>query len=299
MADSSFLQGDHDNATAVPFSDDATDKDSAVEDLDEDSPNASPEERITRRQKRQARIQSLLTAGKQNGEKVKNLEGELGTLKTELATLRGYVAAQPQQRPANDDGKDPYQRRLDAVYDKQGEAYTAAQAEIAAGTFTPERQKHYEKIAREVESEKTRIHTEQVMDSRAHSQRAEQAQQVWVQKYPEVYSNRAAYEYAQGTWQRRKARGEAVTNQMVDEIMTETMNEFKLGKRPVSTATDRARMSGLPAAGGGGSSKGSGVQLTPALRRMAIAAHSDLPEEEAVKKWVNSTGRRLRDKKVI
>jgi hypothetical protein len=293
------MQGNRDNATIVPFTDDETEKDK-VDDLDEDSPDASPEERITRRQKRQARIQSLLSTGKQNGEKVKSLEGELGSLKNELATLRGYVAAQPQQRPANDDGKDPYERRLDAIYEKQSEAYKAAQAEVAAGTFNADRQKHYEKIAREVESEKTRVHTERTIDATRHQSRAEQAQQVWVQKYPEVYRDPNAFRYAQATWNQRIALGEAQTNELADDVLNQTMTQFKLGKRPAPSASDRARMSGLPSAGGsGGGTRPAGIAMDPVLRRMAIAAHSDLPEEEAVKKWTNTTGKKLRAKKVL
>jgi hypothetical protein len=292
---SDYMMGDPDNSVSVPFSDDE-----AAKDLEEDSPDASPEERITRKERRQARLRTLLSEGKQSKEELAALKAEQAATRAQLEQLRGYVAGvQQQQRPANDDGKDPYERRLDAVYDKQGEAYAAAQAEIAAGTFTAERQKYYERVAREVESEKTRIHTERVMESRSASQRAEQAQQVWVQKYPEVYGNRAAYDYAEGTWKRRKARGEAVTNEMVDEIMRETMTEFKLGKRAAPSANERSRMSGLPSAGGGGGGKPTSGGLTPELRRMAIAAHSDLPEAEAIKKWEKTTGARLRQKKVI
>lgn len=294
---SDYMQGDPDNSVSVPFSDD---DEKGATDLDEDSPDASPEERLNRKQRRQARLQAMLADGKKSKAELAELKGATDTLKTELATLRGYIAAtQQQQRPANDDGKDPYERRLDAVYDKQSEAYTAAQAEIAAGTFNADRQKHYERVARDIESEKTRIHTERTLASERQSQRADQARLVWEQKYPEVYSNRAAYEYAEGTWKRRKARGEAVTADMVDEIMRETMTEFKLGKRAAPSASDRSRMSGLPAAGGGGGSARPAGALPPELRRMAIAAHSDMSEADAIKKWQATTGKRLREKKVI
>ena len=296
MADSSYMQGDHDNSTTVPFSDDETDK---PEDLDEDSPTATPEERVTRRQKRQARIQTMLQDGKQSKEKLAALEQEHSATRAELERLKGYVAAQPQQRASNDDGKDPYESRLDQIYERQSEAYNAAQAEIKAGSFTPERQAHYEKIARGIESEKTRVHTERVVDSRTAQQRTEQAQQVWVQKYPDVYNNRQAFQYAQATYQRKLALGEAASNDMVDEIMNETMTTFRLGKRAPPSASDRSRLSGLPAAGGGGSSKGSGVVMTPTLKKIAHSAYSDLSEAEAEKAWTNRTGKRMREKKLL
>ena len=299
MADSSFMQGDRDNSIAVPFSDDEAANNQGA-DLDEDdSPTASPEEQLTRRQRRQERLNGLLREGKQSKEELSALRDKQSKLETELAQLRGYVAAQPVQRPANDDGKNPYERRLDAVYARQSEAYNSAQAHIKAGTFTDELQRHYEQIAREIESEKTRIHTEEVVDRKAHSMRGEQAQQVWVQKYPDVYNNPNAFNYAQGRFQQRKALGEAVTNDLVDEIMNETLATFKLGKKSAPSAGERARMTGLPSAGSGSGGRATGIVMNPAFKRMAHAAHPDLSEAEAEKKWVNGPGRKLRDKKIL
>lgn len=291
----SYMQGDRDNAIAVPFSDDEKAKPDEGE--EEDKPTDSVEVRLTRLQKKEARTRRMLEEGRQSKDQVAALLEKQSKLETELASLRGYVAAQP-QRAQNDNAKDPYEQRLDQVYERQGEAYNAAQAEIKAGTMTPERQTHYERIARDIEGEKTRIHTERAIATHAPAQRQEQAQQVWVQKYPEVYNNPKAFQYAQATWNRRLALGENTTNELVDEIMNETLTTFKLGPKRAPTQSDRSRMSGMPAAGGGGS-RSTPVAMTPALRRMAEAAHSDLSPEEAWKKWTNSTGKRLRDKKVI
>lgn len=295
-----YMQGNLDNSVAVPFSDDDKEKPANdVELLEDDSPTATPEERVTRRQKRQERLNGMLREGKQTKQELEALKAEAQKNREELAQLRGYLAAQPQARAANDDGKDPYERRLDAVYDKQTEAYNSAQAHIKAGTFTPELQKHYETIARDIESEKTRIHTERVVGERTHAQRAEQAQQVWVQKYPEVYNNKQAFQYASATFQRRQALGEAVTNDLVDEIMNETLTTFRLGKKAAPTASERSRLSGVPSAGSGGNAKAMGIVMNPAFTRMATAAYPDLPEKDAIKKWVDGPGKRLREKKVI
>lgn len=299
---SNFMQGDKDNSVAVPFSDDETVKD---DDLTTDDAPASasetPEERASRRQKRQERLQLKLQEGKQSKEALARVEAEKRELETRLARLEGVVSAQRQQPSPPTDGKDPYDRALDAVYEKQNNAYLAAQAEVKAGTFTPERAKHYDQIAREVETEKTAIHTERALARRMPAIRQEQAQQVWTQKYPEVYSNPRAYQYADATFKRRTALGDVVTNEMVDEIMVDTMAQFKLGKKAPPTATERSRMSGMPASGGGGGGGGDSrsIEMTPALRRMATAAYGDLPEAEAIKKWVNGPGKRLREKKVI
>jgi hypothetical protein len=297
-----FMQGDLDHAVAVPFSDDEAA--SKAEDLteDEDSPSATPEERITRKQKRQERITKILHDGKQSKEELAQLKAEHSSLREELAELRGRLAQQATV-PTQPAGKDRYELALDAVYEKQTEAYNAAQAEIKAGTWTPERQKHYERIAREVETDKTRINTERVMESRQHSTRAEQAQQVWAQKYPEIYGDSRAYQYAEATFRRRQALlgpNERVTNELVDEVMNETMTTFKLGPKKAATASEKSRYSGVAASGSSGGGRGDGgVQMTPQLRRMAIAAYSELPEAEAVKKWVNKEGKALRAKKVL
>lgn len=294
------MQGDKDNAVVVPFSDDETEKE-REELFGEDKPDASPEERVTRKRRQQDRITRLLNEGKQSKEETARLKEEQASLKGELAELRNRLM-QPVYAPPANDVKDPYEKALDAVYEKQGEAFTAAQAEIKAGTFTPERQKHYERVAREVESEKARIHSERAVAQVRQQTRQDSAQQNWVQKYPEVYSNPRAYQYAEASFRRKQALldpGQIPSVDMVDEAMNEAMVQFKLGAKKGPSASDRARLSGVPSAGGGGSGQSAEIQLTPAMKRMAIAAYSELPEAEAIKKWANTTGKRLREKKVI
>jgi hypothetical protein len=300
---SDFMQGDPDRqSSAVPFSDDEKEKDDKPEELlAEIPPTATPEERIDRKRKQEERVRRLLDEGKQNKEKVKGLEEEQATLRRELAELRAQVRQPPP--PATTSGKDPYEEQLDAVFERQREAYTAAQAEIKAGTWNDERQRHYENVARAVETDKARILIAQGIARDAMNRRAESAQQVWVNKYPEVYANPRAYQFAAATFERRKALlgpNETVTNDLIDEVMSEAITQFKLGKKSAPSASEKSRLSGVPSSGtGGGSSRSEGIQMTPELRRMAVAAYSELPEAEAVKKWVNGTGKRLREKKIL
>jgi hypothetical protein len=293
-----YMQGDKDQAVIVPFSDDESAAASDTEALEEDKPTDSPEERVTRKRRRQERLNRLITEGKQSKEELASVKAELERLKGEQAAIQRQVATA--QRPANDTAQpDPYEKQLDAIYERQAEAYASAQAEVKAGTFTPDRQKHWERVGRDIESAKTRIHTQRLMDEQAHSRRAEQAQQVWVQKYPDVYQNPKAFQYAQATYQRRKALGEVDSNDLVDDIMRETMTQFRLGAKPAPSATERSRMSGVPAAGSGGSSKPAGIVMNPAFERMAKAAYPELSDADAIKKWAQGTGKRLREKKVI
>jgi len=299
---SDFMVGNADNAVQVPFSDDK-DEDKPEDLLAEDDSGGSPEERITRKAKRQERITRLLHEGKQSKEEAAELKAERVQLKAEqddlrqrLARLEGQVSV---QAPGSD-GKDPFERELDEVYELQSSAYQSAQAEIKAGTFTEARARHYEGVARDIESRKSRVHTRRELAMREPAQRAEQGRQAWVQKYPDVYGNPNAYEYAEGRFKQRKALGEAVTHALVDEVMNETMTAFRLGRKPAPSASERSRMSGVPSSGSGGGGRGdSGLTMTPELKRMAVARYSDISEADAIKKWVNGPGKKLRDRKVL
>lgn len=301
MSDS-FMQGNDDHSTAVPFSDDEVKKEEKAAEFEEDdAPTDSPEVRASRRQRRTERITRLLSDGKSSAARVKELEERDQKRERELAELRGMVHATAQMnRPANDN-VDPYEQHLAEVYGRQTEAYNAAQAEIKAGTFTADRQKHWEGVAQRIESDKMRIHTERAIRQHIPQQRAESAQQVWVQKYPEVYQNPKAFQFAKATWERRLALGEQTTNSLVDEVMGETMTQFKLGSKPAPSASEKNRLSGVPSSGGGGSSRGSGTPaMNPQLRSMALARYgSEMSEEDAIKKWQAGIGKRLRDRKVI
>lgn len=291
-----YMMGDRDNSVSVPFSDDENVRDEELI-VDEDKPNESPEEKRSRREKRQARLQQKLSAGKQAEEALAAERAEKLELRERLARLEGAVSAQTQVR--NDNGRDPYEAELDGIYAEQQSAYAAAQAEVAAGKMTNERAQHYERVARDFESRKSRVHARREIAQTEPVRQQSQAQQVWVQKYPEVYGNQRAFQYAQGRYQSRLALGENISNATVDEIMEETKAQFKLGTKPAPSVSERAKFGGVPASGGGGGRTNEAITLSPALRRMAIAAHSDLSEEDAIKKWTQKTGKRLRETKVL
>lgn len=288
-----------DKAVTVPFSDDETNKEAA--ELDEDKPDASPEERKTRSQKRAERVKRIMDEGAQHKQRADKLESELGSLRGEVERLKGFATAVAQRPvPQADGGKDPYERDLDAVYKKRDDAYTAMQAEMKAGALSDERTRHYHNIGREVEAEISRIHIAKALAANEVQRRAESSQAVWRNKYPEVYDNPKAYQYAEGLYRMRRA-DEPDSNALVDDCMQQAMTRYKLGGRSQPTASDRAKMSGVPTGGSssGGSREPAGIRMTKNLNKMATAAYPDLPEEEAVKRWVNRTGKRLRERKVL
>lgn len=298
MAD--YFQGDPDRqSTVVPFSDDESVRDDELI-TEEDKPTDSVEERRTRRQKRQERLQGILQQGKKNAEELEAERKNSAELRERLARLEGaVVATQQQSRQPPADGKDEFERELDEIYALQQNAYQAAQAEVKSGTFDEKRQRYYEGVARDIEARKTTVHTRRVLAQTEGARQQNQAQQVWVQKYPDVYRHQNAFQYAQGKAQQRLALGETITPQVVDEIMTETMSTFKIGPKPAPSQSERSKLSGMPASGGGGGRSDAGLALTPAMRQMALAAYDHLPEADAIKAWTNKTGKRLREKKVV
>lgn len=291
-----YMTGE-DGSVSVPFSDDEVVRDEELI-TDEDKPGESPEERKTRRVKRQERLQLKLQKGKAAEEELERERAEKQELRERLARLEGAVSAQRQ--PANDGGKDPFEAELDNIYAEQQSAYLAAQAEIQAGKMTAERTKHYERIARDIDTRRARVNARREIAMTEPIRQQSQAQQQWVNKYPEVYGNQRAFQYAQGRYQQRQALGDAITNDVVDEIMQEAKVQFKLGARPAPTVSERARMSGTASSGnGGGGGSKEPITLSREVRKIALAAYDHLPEEEAIKKWTAKTGKRMRERKLI
>lgn len=291
-------------AIEVPFSDneseEVTDDQLIVE---ADKPGDSPEVKAERAQKRRERAQSRERERKEVIEANKALAAENAEVKSRLARLEGYVTALPAgNQPQH--GKDPYEAALDGVYEERSNAYQQMQAELKAGTLDEKRAKHYERVSRDIEGRISTIHAEKAVNSRVPQQRQEAAQQQYVSKYPEVYNNAPAFEYAKGEFAKRTARakvtGEQLTNEVVDEIMQEAKTVFKLGGKSAPTRNDRDRLSGLSSSsGGGGGENRGGIAMTPALRKMAIALHPEMSEEKAIKTWVDTAGKELRKQKVL
>jgi hypothetical protein len=283
----------------IPFSDDESVRDDEL--ITDGATLADPVEQKARAERRRERAAERERERKELQEKLKTFEERDAKRERELAELRGFVAG---SRGTQEPGKDPYEARLDQVYEQQREAFRQYQAEIAAKTVTPEREKHYEQIARQLEMEKGQIHAERVVAQTEPRLWQSAAKQRWVEQYPDVYHHHQAYQYAEASYTRRRLLlqpGQMPTEDMAREAMEEARTAFKLGPRKAPSASERDRLSGLPSSGGGGGGGGGsgGVVMTKDLRKMATSLYSDLPEEEAVKKWTNTVGRSLREKKVL
>lgn len=281
----------------VPFSDDEVPVE--VDDLDQPDPaNATPQERADRQQRRNSRAAERERERKQLEDDLKAERAERQAIAERLARLEGtFNATQHQRQPQ---AEDPYKARLDAVYARQNEAYRAVQAEITAKTYTPERERHWNEVSRQLEEAKTEIITERKLAQSEAVNRQASGQQFWKQQYPDVYDNPRAYQFASATFQRRVALGEKDSPELVHEVMAETRTALKLGPKPAPTRSEKDRMTGIASSGGtGGEAAKGGIAPTPQLRRIAEAMYSDLPPDKAFQKWVDGPGKELRKQKIL
>lgn len=282
----------------VPFSDDhdeAVTDDQLITDDEPAKAGESAADRESRLERRRERAKAREAERKQEREELQRLRGEVGELRGRMSALSVPAQQAPQ--------KDPYKERLDGIYAEQKEEYTKYHAELAAhkGDLPASRIEYYERRSREIEERKATALAEAAVARTQAGADQRSARQVWVQKYPDVYNNPRAYEYAEATAKRRQAiSGDQLSNDDIDEIMSETMTTFRLGKQK-PTPRERERMSGISSGGTGGGAEqpNGGIQITSDIRKMAVALHPELKEEEAVKKWVNTVGRTLRKEKVL
>ena len=291
-----------DKDPVVPFSDDEAVRDDELI-VDEDKPGISPEEKKARAERRKERAQQRERERKEQAEELKKLRERDEQRERELAELRGAVSRQHQPAPP---AEDPFKARLEALSEKQLNAHTSYQAELAAagGKLSEARARYWHKTGLDLEEERTTIFAERAVAQKAAREEPvrlqEQAMQVWRNQYPDVYGNPDAYKYAYARVLQRTSQGERHTDQMNHEVFQEARAQFKLGPKPAPTATEKARLSGTASSGGGGGGGGAaGIQMTRDFKKMAEAMYSDLTPEKAHQKWVDEVGKPLRARKVI
>jgi len=123
-------------------------------------------------------------------------------------------------------------------------------------------------------------------EARIHDQRS---------RFPDVFADTRAFQYAQGTYNQALARGEADSRELQDAAFLEA-RQVILGKRPAPDQATRQRASGVS----------SGVRPTAVVDRpkismpkgsdydrIARAAFPKLDPAEARQRWANTVGKKL------
>jgi len=285
----------------IPFSDD-DERQSAEADEDPDEPGLTDDVRRTRRARRSERTSARLKAGEEAQALAVRLENENRQLANRLARLEGahiQLANQSATPPV-----DPYEARLKQIEDRRDFELRQAQAEVKAGTYTPERDAHFKKLGDDLDRERVDILFEKKMAQRDPQLLAQVqstvAQNQWQMQYPDVYSNDRARAWAFSRKNMLVAEGKQDSVQLNHDVLREAQEKFNLTPKEKPSQSLRSKLSGHPASGAsteaGPGTKGGGIVMTKELSRIARARFPGLKGPEADKKWAQTIGKRMREK---
>lgn len=123
-------------------------------------------------------------------------------------------------------------------------------------------------------------------------QRAKEANMTALRsRFPDVYGNPKAHQYAAALWNMETVRGAAEDDDLHERVMARTREEF-LGRRPAPSAASKNRASGMSA--GARPAPGGKVEVKmprgQEIDRMARAAYPNLEPAQARQKWANRNG---------
>jgi hypothetical protein len=117
-------------------------------------------------------------------------------------------------------------------------------------------------------------------------------------RFPDVFGDSRAFQYAQGSYNQALARGVAPSRELEDASFQEA-REVILGRRPPPDAAQRQRASGMGSStrqvSGGAAKTTIDMPRGGALYRMAIAAYPDLEPAQACQKWAQTKGKRYQE----
>lgn len=232
-----------------------------------------------------------------NGERVSSreraaaAEAEAKVLREQLAAARTPLAPQQQQRQGN-----PYEV-VDAEIRKtfqQEKALAQRWQETSAKASAAEIQQ-MEDEASELTVRRMSLVNDRKEIERA-PRRAEEAKiHEQRSRFPDVFADGRAFQYAQGAYNQALARGIVPSRELEDASFQEA-REVILGKRPRPDAAQRQRASGLSA-----TTRAAAPVTRPGINmpkgsdydRIARAAFPKLDPAEARQKWANTVGKKL------
>jgi hypothetical protein len=117
-------------------------------------------------------------------------------------------------------------------------------------------------------------------------------------RFPDVFGDSRAFQYAQGSYNQALARGVAPSRELEDASFQEA-REVILGRRPPPDAAQRQRASGMGSStrqvSGGAAKTTIDMPRGGALYRMAIATYPDLEPAQACQKWAQTKGKRYQE----
>lgn len=234
----------------------------------------------------------------------REMEKEVQRTREEMAEMRGQinaVASRPVVAPpAAPQGpqEDPYQPKLDALFERKQGVYQTFAAEKQAGSLTAERQAELATKIRKLEDEEFDVKLERSGRGQAPAVNetvvAERA--AIVAKFPDIMASPKTQAYARATYDQLIAGGRQGGWATMEEAAEQTRRHFKM-KTAEPTQSQRNAHTGIPR-GGSQAQKGSTrrVAMTAERKALADAAYSHiLDDKERWATWAKNVGAELED----
>jgi len=260
--------------------------------LDAEPGEARPNKK-TRRRERGANYRTM-------AEQRAAAEARAQALEEELQRTRAERQMPPaQQQQVENAAEKQIEGELDKVYAEQAKvfeeytrranAYAAAKREMPA-----EEVRGWEKKANDLDKQKMllghRLHEAREAPRRAQ----EEYSRMYRAKAPDVFGNDAAAAYAAAVYNQKKIENPRADQDELFEVAMEAARRVVLGKRPPPDAAMRQRATGMSRGVGSKAAEGPvSIQMTPAMRKIAIASYPKLTPDQAVQRWVNRNGRQF------
>lgn len=228
-------------------------------------------------------------------------EAKAEVLEAENMRLRVQVSATPAPQLAPQQPQaDPYEEKLEDLFDKRTALYDSYTARRASTTPpTPAEEKDFMRKARKLEVEQQETIARKVMGPvGAPRQSAQQAQQQALNaRHYDVMSDSRAQQWADGEYKKRLAMGESASVVLYDTVMDETRKQFRIGPYREGGIPDpdhQRRYTGSSAArggAGGGAPKPKSIIMTGELKRIADHAYPHIKDEKKRHtKWATTAG---------
>lgn len=192
--------------------------------------------------------------------------------------------------------EDPFENdaNLQNIYSEQKQLLQDWGTATGGGPATPEQEKDFEKRGRKLESRKLARVSEIQSQRNAPTpeERIQHTRMAAMQaKYADVTANAEAIQWAQGEWQKMRAKGAKNDDATLESAMDMARTEFGLnggGQRP---RDQRSQLTGTPAGrGAGGRTAPKTVKMDPAHKELAYAMYPKMAPAEAVKTWARDIG---------
>lgn len=251
---------------------------------------------LSRSDKKRARG-ALYSALKEKEKELEELRAANLQREKELSEIRGMAMGMQQRQPAAQ-GPDPIDSEWESLAEEQRRLFAEYRARASNGGMSDDEQAEFDKRNSDIERRKYTVIARGVVAQSQNALRenllSEVNQNNVQSRYPDIFSDQRALAWARGRYSQKRAEGHPESWDTMDAVAEETRAQFgKNTGKP--SAGMRAKFSG---SGGGAAGGGNSFRMTELDKRLADARYGHLPETERYRKYADSVGRALVEKKL-